>query len=89
MKTVEQFDGSYGVTTDEQFGELVDFLNGKEVVSDMDSLVDVKRVPAPKFFGVFTTYHIDGDNYELFYQVRTPNTPEGSNYCYNFHKITQ
>jgi len=89
MKTVEHFDGSYGVTTDEQFGELVDFLNGKEVVRDTDSLVDFKRVPSPKFLGVFTTYKIDGDMYELFHQAYTPYTPEGANCCYNFNKITQ
>lgn len=87
MKTVEQFDGAYGVTTDEQFGELVDFLIGKEVTDEYET--HSTTIEKPLFAGVFTEYFIYGQAYRLFHQVYTPNTPEGSSCCYNFRKITQ
>jgi hypothetical protein len=86
MKTVEQFDGSYGVTTDEQFGELVDFLNGKEVVKETEhggNSLDSRHA------GVYTEYRIEGETYLLFHQTFTPNTPAGTNCSYEFSKLTQ
>jgi hypothetical protein len=87
MKTVEHFDGSYGVTTDEQFGELVDFLNGKEVVEEYETESSVAKYPL--FSGAYTEYRIAGQTYRLFHQVYTPNTPEGSDCAYYFRKVTQ
>ncbi|AMB18715.1 hypothetical protein BH780_gp132 [Bacillus phage Eldridge] len=87
MKTVEQFDGAYGVTTDEQFGELLDFLNGKDVFYEYET--SGAGVNDPLYLGMYTRYYINGQKYQLFYQVYTPNTPKGANCCYNFNKLPQ
>jgi hypothetical protein len=87
MNTVEQFDGAYGVTTDEQFSKLVDFLDGKDVFYEYET--SGTGIKDPIYLGMYIRYYIDGQKYQLFYQVYTPNTPEGANCCYNFNKLSQ
>jgi hypothetical protein len=82
MKTVEQFDGAYGVTIDEQFGELVDFLNGKHVIEDREEGEENSVWGLVK-----TTYSINGVRYQLCYQVINPNTYPEFTGTYSFFPV--
>ena len=82
-KKVEEFVGVFGFTDEDEFKELTAYL-GKH-----GEFVEEKEIPDVKNHNAFweivsITYKVDGDLYELWYQVRTPHAPKDRLCSYGF-----
>jgi hypothetical protein len=79
MKVLDKFIG-YGRVTDKKFGQLVEAV--------LDNATFLKEVEEVSFKCDMITgyYHYCGNRYELWYQARNNESPEGTEYTYGFSK---
>jgi hypothetical protein len=84
---LEGFDGSFGVTQDEEFEQIVDYLAEYGTVVGEDE-IGHQGFPSKSFAElVVTKYSIGSQLYELWYQVRTPYSPQDMACAYGFNSL--
>lgn len=83
LLNLESFVGKYGQTTDEEFDSLTCSL---EIYASVINETEAQGTYADI---VSTEYEdkLTGVQYELWYQVRTPESPEGMEFAYGFRRI--
>jgi hypothetical protein len=82
-------DGTFGVTTDEEFEEIVDFLAQHGTVVSEAEIEPSEDSKAGKKFAelVWTRYRVGSEDYELWYQVRTPYSPQDMACSFGFQAL--
>jgi hypothetical protein len=82
LAKLEEFVGLSGHTSDEEFAKLVESLDAFALVAEEEEEAGTRA----DF--VFTRYQVPvtGETYELWYQVRTPKTPEGFEFAFGFDR---
>ncbi|QIW88744.1 hypothetical protein P59_147 [Bacillus phage P59] len=86
VRKLDNLVGAFGVTTDETFGQITDILAAVGNVVKEDETEPKENAWAEL---VTTTYKVEESYYELWYQVRTPFSPD-SMYCsFGFDKLEE
>ncbi|WNO29887.1 hypothetical protein [Bacillus phage SDFMU_Pbc] len=82
---VKELAGVHGVTTDEEFGEIVDIVEKHgHMLQEQTADAHIENSWAEL---VVLTYQIFGEIYEFWYQVRTPYTPALRCLSFGFDKL--
>lgn len=83
VEQLSHFIGAGGHTTDEEFSSLISSLEF------YGRMIDEEEEAGTHADFISTTYEDinTGEQYELWYQVRTPKSYEGMEYAYGFHKL--
>jgi hypothetical protein len=84
VRNLDNLVGAFGVTTDETFGQITDILAAVGNVVKEDETEPKANAWAEL---VTTTYKVEGSYYELWYQVRTPFSPDDMNCSFGFEKL--
>jgi hypothetical protein len=84
VRNLNNLVGAFGVTTDETFGQITDILAAVGNVVKEDETGSDNNVWSEL---VTTTYNVEGSLYELWYQVRTPFSPDDMHCSFGFEKL--
>lgn len=88
-KNINDFIGSTGVTTDENFGQITSILaeQGKVITEKESGVLTAPGTPKYVAELVTTLYEVNDEAYELWYQVKTPDSYKGASLAYGFKKL--
>jgi hypothetical protein len=84
VKNLNNLVGASGVTTDETFGQITDILAAVGNVIQEDESAQHESAWTEL---VVTTYKVEESYYELWYQVKTPFSPDYMNCSFGFEKL--
>jgi hypothetical protein len=84
VKNLNNLVGTSGVTTDETFGQITDILAAVGTVVEEDEAASRGKGWAEL---VTTKYKVEENYYELWYQVKTPYSPDCMNCSFGFEKL--
>ncbi|QDP42914.1 hypothetical protein HWC53_gp175 [Bacillus phage vB_BmeM-Goe8] len=84
-QNINDFVGAFGVTTDENFGQITSLLaeQGK-VLKEEEAYA---KTPKAKTELITTYYQVEDKIYRLWYQVKTPHASKGAALAFSFDKM--